>query len=316
MILLVGNARSGTSWLGKIFDSHPDVVYRHEPDSSLPSQEFPFFLEGEAYEEHETAAAAYLEKLCDLRTIRAVGRRPHFDKNYRSQANKALHVGLVSSLQLLAKVPVLGTMARRANVPDLARKSNETKCVVKSVVSLGRAGLYSRALNEGKLVFLIRHPCGVVASQIRGMKLGKLTYGAPFQTISRSAIGQRYGLTVERLKNLPQEEALAWTWVVMNEQALQGIQGRDNAVTVTHEALCIDALGEAKRLFEFCGLDWSDQTEAFLSPDVSSERAPSYFDLKRESSAEVDKWKKELDGKTIDVVLSILSKSSLSQFFR
>ena len=31
-ILLFGMPRSGTTWLGKIFDSHPQVLYRHEPD--------------------------------------------------------------------------------------------------------------------------------------------------------------------------------------------------------------------------------------------------------------------------------------------
>ena len=32
LIFLCGMARSGTSWLGKILDSHPDTLYRHEPD--------------------------------------------------------------------------------------------------------------------------------------------------------------------------------------------------------------------------------------------------------------------------------------------
>ncbi len=32
-VLLFGMPRSGTTWLGKIFDSHPDTLYRHEPDS-------------------------------------------------------------------------------------------------------------------------------------------------------------------------------------------------------------------------------------------------------------------------------------------
>ena len=32
-ILLFGMPRSGTTWLGKIFDSHPLVLYRHEPDT-------------------------------------------------------------------------------------------------------------------------------------------------------------------------------------------------------------------------------------------------------------------------------------------
>jgi hypothetical protein len=32
-ILVFGLPRSGTTWLGKIFDSHPETLYRHEPDS-------------------------------------------------------------------------------------------------------------------------------------------------------------------------------------------------------------------------------------------------------------------------------------------
>ena len=31
--LVFGLPRSGTTWLGKIFDSHPMTLYRHEPDS-------------------------------------------------------------------------------------------------------------------------------------------------------------------------------------------------------------------------------------------------------------------------------------------
>ena len=33
-ILILGAPRSGTTWLAKIIDSHPDVLYRHEPDAA------------------------------------------------------------------------------------------------------------------------------------------------------------------------------------------------------------------------------------------------------------------------------------------
>ena len=35
-ILILGAPRSGTTWLAKIIDSHPDVLYRHEPDAAIP----------------------------------------------------------------------------------------------------------------------------------------------------------------------------------------------------------------------------------------------------------------------------------------
>ena len=41
-VFIVGTARSGTTFLAKLLDSHPDVLYRHEPDSVLVNTEIPF----------------------------------------------------------------------------------------------------------------------------------------------------------------------------------------------------------------------------------------------------------------------------------
>ena len=38
-ILIVGAPRSGTTWLAKIFDSHPATLYRHEPDEIVPARD-------------------------------------------------------------------------------------------------------------------------------------------------------------------------------------------------------------------------------------------------------------------------------------
>ena len=44
-IFVFGMPRSGTSWLGKIFDSHPDVVFRHEPDIDFRNTSIPWYPE-------------------------------------------------------------------------------------------------------------------------------------------------------------------------------------------------------------------------------------------------------------------------------
>jgi hypothetical protein len=41
--MILGAPRSGTTWLGKIFDSHPRVLYRHEPDSVYRTVAIPSF---------------------------------------------------------------------------------------------------------------------------------------------------------------------------------------------------------------------------------------------------------------------------------
>ncbi len=43
LLLLFRMSRSGTTWLGKILDSHPDVLYIHEPDSEIKIKSVPLF---------------------------------------------------------------------------------------------------------------------------------------------------------------------------------------------------------------------------------------------------------------------------------
>ena len=44
ILLIFGMPRSGTTWLGKIFDSHPDIIYLHEPDSEFRLKEVPLLV--------------------------------------------------------------------------------------------------------------------------------------------------------------------------------------------------------------------------------------------------------------------------------
>jgi DNA polymerase III psi subunit len=222
---------------------------------------------------------------------------------------------MIAAVQLLAELPVLGPVLSRANLSDMTISRAEPRYVVKSVISLGRAGLYSRALPDVRLVLLLRHPCGVVASQLRGMKLGKLKHATPFQTISQASVGKHYGLTSDILQSLPLEEQIAWIWLVLNEHAIKGTDGQENVLTITHEALCADPVAEARRLFNFGGLSWSKQTEAFIAKGQTSERTPAYYDVQRNSAAEIDKWRQELSDTTIASVQRILDKSPLSDYF-
>ena len=83
IIFLVGLPRSGTTWIGKIFDSHPDTIYRHEPDSVYRLAGLSMFPESQD-EEGTVQLKTYAAGLSRLNSPRVVGKLPLFRKNYQN----------------------------------------------------------------------------------------------------------------------------------------------------------------------------------------------------------------------------------------
>ena len=75
-ILLFGMPRSGTTWLGKIFDSHPAVLYRHEPDTWQRLSDVPIVAGRATSPIHAARLQAFVESLPAIRADRVCGKRP------------------------------------------------------------------------------------------------------------------------------------------------------------------------------------------------------------------------------------------------
>src|SRR5258707_4316970 len=82
-IFIFGAPRSGTTWLGKIFDSHPDVLYRHEPDITSPAEGLPWFVPLDDIGRHLPVARDYLEQLVQHRSVKSVRPRPMLAKRHQ-----------------------------------------------------------------------------------------------------------------------------------------------------------------------------------------------------------------------------------------
>src|ERR1700760_3806926 len=83
VILILGAPRSGTSWLAKIIDSHPDVLYRHEPDTVLRNEVLPWMCGPDDIVKYRGEAESYLRQLIDVATLKSAGSLPIFRKRYQ-----------------------------------------------------------------------------------------------------------------------------------------------------------------------------------------------------------------------------------------
>ena len=80
-ILVVGLARSGTTWLAKMLDSHPATLYRHEPDYAPIFPVMPFIVDPGRADQYQSDLLAFAYTLRGLDRVRQSGPPPFFPKN-------------------------------------------------------------------------------------------------------------------------------------------------------------------------------------------------------------------------------------------
>ena len=184
-ILILGAPRSGTSWLAKIFDSHPDVLYRHEPDTVLRNDDLPWMCMPEEVPIYRDAARDYLRRLFDTATLKTAGSLPIFPKRHLGAVGAQLRTGMIYGLRAIEQVPGTRRLLRGIAIPDLLDMAAhpELRLVLKSVSSRGRARLFAEALPGMKIIFILRDPWGQVASMLRGAALGKFEDTGPAEEL-------------------------------------------------------------------------------------------------------------------------------------
>lgn len=317
MILVFGLPRSGTSWLGKTFDSHPDTLYRHEPDKDLHVAGVPLVFPVDRIEEHRDRLGDFLLRMLSNRSPGVTAKMPAFSKSYRSPARHLTR----TALSYLAKA-LPGRMADRMGVPDLIDPGRPAppRLVLKSINALGRAGALARLLPEATILLLLRHPCGQIASTLRGHAARKIQVRPPseqyqiFQMLVDTEQGQAHGLTLGDLRSLHPVERLAWRWVLFVEKAIADTLGLANIRIVRYEDLCAAPVDGIRELFRMTGLGWHPQTESFIRESTGEEDG-QYFGLRKDPARSAGKWRQELEEADILRIFRVLGRSAAGQLY-
>lgn len=261
---LWGPPRSGTTWLGQIFDSHPAVAYRYQPLfsyrfkgsislSSLPASVHQFLLE---------LVNTNDDFVCQS-TKRTNGLIPVFEKRTPSQL------------------------------------------VFKEVRYLHLARHFLESVPSSKAVAILRHPCATINSWLKTPR--------EFRPEWDWRNEWRWGHS----KNLNRAEEYygfeRWQWTAHNFLAL-AVAYPERFTLIRYEDLVQSPDLVVSKLFAQCGLDFPDQTIAFLR--ASQAREFDHPDSVYRNPDVKDRWHNELSPEVSSAILAECKGTPLEQFCR
>ena len=316
-ILVFGMRRSGTTWLAKIIDSHPDTLYRHEPDSWIDLPDVAYYPDIDEAPPVE-AIDRFYEDMRSNSLPHVVAKAPFFDKNYMNftQKYRQLSQAFVSK----SAKRLFGTSTNCYNaIPTLGEK--RFRLVWKSVESLGRLAYFASAMPDSCAVFLVRHPCGYFNSYLRGQAMGKMpkTRENVFNVDMwswrlQTGTARSYGLTMDTVVGWSRKERMIWEWIIDNQFVLESVRDLKNVKIVVYDELCKSPPAVARQIFDHCRLHWNPQTENFLMQGKRKQRS-AYFSVFKDPAVTADAWRHQLPKNDQRLVVDIVADTLPASLF-
>jgi hypothetical protein len=314
-VFILGLPRSGTTWLAKVFDSQPEVLYRHEPDIVRRIPEIPSLCPPSEAGPFVPLAQTWLNDLAEAGCVKTIGPAPMFPKSYRSSLLERTRQGLVALFKVAGHVPGCDGLAQSIHIPDFVDLESEScrRIVVTSVSTMGRAGLMAQAAPESRFILVLRHPWGQIESVLRGADKGQ-DIGTD-RRLANTIQAQRRNLTEEKLMALPPIAQLAWRWVIANETVLEELADATWFRAVRLFEINQDPLRHLPPLFDFCGLPWDEQTSKFITWSTQGTGTEGYYEMKRDPAVANWGWRQRLSQSQIDTITEIVHDSIPGRMF-
>jgi len=291
-ILVTGLARSGTTWLAKILDSHPDTRYLHEPDSiplfrSIP----PAGVEAES-SQYAEAMNSTLRTLESENRINSSGSWPVFRKSGETRFAFRRRQLAVLALRLAAKK--IGNF----QIPDIAVPGNpEATLVWKSVHAVGHIRALASKRSAMRTILILRHPGGIIESRERGASLGLMA------RLPQDHFQSLLSLDTPLVKSIRERCSLtsridleSFRWAVLNSLAIDYLSTTSNGLIVRYEDITRSPMEEVRRILDFMGLSWDTQVEQFITTSTRA-TSPRFYATSR-SRRDIDPWRKNFYDET------------------
>lgn len=291
---LVGPGRSGTTWVGTLIDSCPDVVYRFEPFHRLApiDTEYRRWMQKLKQQEVRQEDLAQLYRLL-YRAHPLTDKEPFFPKSYP--------LFTFGRRQLW---PIARMLRPAAQVYDAAYSPPLGAPVVFKEVTFIRQLQNLIERTDMAVIYLVRHPCATVLSEVHGQQEGKMP-SARQQRLKEVLLEHSPDLAerfAEVCEGTDMIRKTALLWRCEMEACVRRVMSSRRGMIITYEQLADDAYTHVKVMFAHLGLTYSGQTAEFIDA-LYGLRSPSqhipkrtgwgdsYYSIYRNPREQKDAWK-------------------------
>ena len=315
---IFGASRSGTTWLGTLISSHPDVAYRFEPfhrlaktqpdiERSLKILRSPQLSSEDRSQIYHSLLPAYPE----------IEKPPFFHKNYQMPLNW----GRRAIWPLSRRNPLAGQIFRRLYTPNTPSDNSPT-LIFKQVEMVDIVTPFLETLDV-PVVYLMRHPCAVVWSRIKGQQNALMPTGRAqkLDNILRDCFPELAEQYAGKLETTTEKEAMLWRIDV--ESVLSACSKSSRGLPIFYENLVANTVTVVEQIFQHFGLSLTQETSSFIEDSTCSTSnlrqkrgeigINPYFSVFRNSQAVCDKWKDEMPAEERSRVTNIVGECKAFQ---
>lgn len=318
VVLISGSGRSGSSWLGKLFDASPNVHYRHEPDNT---NVFPWFKNIPSRintNQNEEALIPQFSKALEdsfWHQHKHFIAPPFFTKDFvDTTAWQLMRFFLRVCNKTVGWKPLVP-------IPDAFFKApmNEIHFVVKTVTSNFRLEWIIQNFPQIQNICIIRHPGGYIQSFLSGAKKGKISGFGSKQRLDKAVLPflcEQHTIFADAYNNGSEFERELIYWVVSNETPFLRIPDAEKKIkVVVYEDLCTDPLNVMKEIYSYCDIPFSESVQNFIQTSTSTHQ-DGYYDVCKDPTVTANKWKTSLDKEQLKLIDKYLNGSFLSKYWK
>jgi len=264
IISIHGGPRNGTSWLGQLFDSSPEVKHKWQPlFSDSFKDRVPFLKSKKDFKEYYDDLYLFDDEFLDRTKQQASGSYPIF--------------------------PI-----KSSNPEVLVTKHTRYHYLIQRQLEL---------LTNIKFVAIVRNPCGTLNSFRK----------APREFDPKWNFEHEWRFAQSKNLFMPENYFGFHRWKEYAKLFMEMEKLYPHSfILISYEELVNNTVELVQKLFDFCKIELSEQTESFIHDSKSIQNNDTYSVFKK--NKDINDWKNELPAHIIEEVYLELKNTEFERF--